>query len=60
MEADQAFDQYYEMGVKPICGDYLHEIAVVKSQMDTDENADADVPDKSKKPTSGNEEEKKK
>lgn len=33
-EAKLAFTQYYGMGnVKPICGDYLHDIALAKLKM---------------------------
>ena len=26
-ESKNAFDEYYGMGVRPLCGDYLHDIA---------------------------------
>ena len=26
-ESKDAFDEYYGMGVRPLCGDYLHDVA---------------------------------
>jgi len=30
-ESKDAFDEYYGLGVRPLCGDYLHDIAFQKS-----------------------------
>lgn len=30
-ESKTAFNEYYGMGVKPLCGDYLHDIAFQKT-----------------------------
>ena len=30
-DSKEAFDEYYGMGIRPLCGDYLHDIAFQKS-----------------------------